>query len=366
MITISLCMIVRDEELTLERCLTGIRDIVDEIIIVDTGSVDRTKEIAAKFTAKIYDFTWIDDFAAARNYSFSMAQMDYILWLDADDVILEEDRQLLMELKQEIPPFFDVVMMKYNVGRDEKGYETDTFYRERLVNRSAGFKWCNPVHECIEFNGNILHTEICITHRKERGTSDRNLKILEKLIRQSSEISARDLYYYARELYINSRYEEAAEQYNRYLDSENTFENYAILACLDLADCYHRAQEWKKALRILIRSFEYGSMRAEILCYIGSLYLEKEEYLKAIGWYELALTLKKPDISWNTVLHDFWDFIPNIQLCYCYYRIGDMEEAQKYNEKAAQYKPDNPGVIFNRKLFSSLGYQGAAVTSKLK
>lgn len=127
MITISLCMIVRDEELTLERCLTGIKGIVDEIIIVDTGSVDRTKEIAAKFTTKIYDFTWIDDFAAARNYSFSMAQMDYILWLDADDVILEEDRQLLMELKQEIPLFFDVVMMKYNVGRDEKGMRPTLF-----------------------------------------------------------------------------------------------------------------------------------------------------------------------------------------------------------------------------------------------
>ncbi len=94
--------------------------------------------------------------------------------------------------------------------------------------------------------------------------------------------------------------------------------------------------------------------------------MEKAEYPKAIGWYELALTLKKPDISWNTVLHDFWGFIPNIQLCYCYYRIGDMEEAQKYNEKAAQYKPDNPGVVFNRMLFSSLGYQGAAITSKLK
>lgn len=67
--TISLCMIVRDEEAVLERCLSSIADLVEEIIIVDTGSQDGTKKIAAQYTDAIYDFVWIDDFAAARNFS---------------------------------------------------------------------------------------------------------------------------------------------------------------------------------------------------------------------------------------------------------------------------------------------------------
>ena len=71
MITISLCMIVKNEEKVLARCLDSIADLMDEIIIVDTGSSDNTKEIAKKYTDKIYDFAWIDDFSAARNYSFS-------------------------------------------------------------------------------------------------------------------------------------------------------------------------------------------------------------------------------------------------------------------------------------------------------
>ena len=71
MAKISLCMIVRDEEEVLERCLESIADCVDEIVIVDTGSVDRTKEIAQRFTDKIYDFQWVDDFSAARNFDFS-------------------------------------------------------------------------------------------------------------------------------------------------------------------------------------------------------------------------------------------------------------------------------------------------------
>ena len=78
MITISLCMIVKNEEKVLARCLDSIADLMDEIIIVDTGSSDNTKEIAKKYTDKIYDFAWIDDFSAARNYSFSKATKEYI------------------------------------------------------------------------------------------------------------------------------------------------------------------------------------------------------------------------------------------------------------------------------------------------
>ncbi len=78
MITISLCMIVKNEEDVLARCLDCVQNLVDEIIIVDTGSTDRTKEIARRYTTRIIDFPWNDDFSAARNLSFSHATMDYI------------------------------------------------------------------------------------------------------------------------------------------------------------------------------------------------------------------------------------------------------------------------------------------------
>ena len=93
MATISLCMIVKNEEKVLARCLDSIQDLMDEIIIVDTGSFDRTKEIAAKYTDRIYDFVWDNDFAAARNFSFSKAGCDYIYTADADEVIDEENRE---------------------------------------------------------------------------------------------------------------------------------------------------------------------------------------------------------------------------------------------------------------------------------
>ena len=79
MCTISLCMIVKNEEAVLGRCLESAAALVDEIVIVDTDSTDATKEIARKFTDKLFDFPWVDDFAAARNFSFDRASGDYCI-----------------------------------------------------------------------------------------------------------------------------------------------------------------------------------------------------------------------------------------------------------------------------------------------
>lgn len=83
--TLGLCMIVRDEEQNLASCLASVAGVYDQIVIVDTGSIDKTCEIARSFGAEVHHFTWIDDFSAARNFSFSLCTCDYAMWLDADD-----------------------------------------------------------------------------------------------------------------------------------------------------------------------------------------------------------------------------------------------------------------------------------------
>src|SRR5690606_23268197 len=84
---ISLCMIVKNEEKVLRRCLESVDGLVDEIIIVDTGSTDKTKEIASKFTTQIFDYKWINNFADARNYAQSKAKGKWILFLDGDEYV---------------------------------------------------------------------------------------------------------------------------------------------------------------------------------------------------------------------------------------------------------------------------------------
>ena len=107
--TISLCMIVRNEEEVLARCLNSAQSLADEIIIVDTGSTDHTKEVARQYTDSVYDFAWTDDFSAARNFSFSKATQDFCLWLDADDILEPEDLNSLLSLKASPLPEFCAV-----------------------------------------------------------------------------------------------------------------------------------------------------------------------------------------------------------------------------------------------------------------
>ena len=149
MITVSLCMIVKNEERTLRRCLDSVRGLMDEIIIADTGSTDRTVEIARDCGAAVCTFPWCDDFAAARNFAFSKATMQYCMWLDADDVLEPADREAFRKLKETLDPDTDVVMLRYHTGFDESGKPTFSYWRERLLRRAAGFRWQGAVHEAI-------------------------------------------------------------------------------------------------------------------------------------------------------------------------------------------------------------------------
>ena len=153
----SLCMIVKNEEDVLERCLNSVRELVDEIIIVDTGSEDGTKQTAERFTDQIYDFQWGDDFAAARNFSFARASGDYLMWMDADDVLPESSLRLLAEKKERMDPKTDVIMLPYQTAFDEAGNPVFIYERERIVRNCPRSVWIGPVHEVIVPFGNILH-----------------------------------------------------------------------------------------------------------------------------------------------------------------------------------------------------------------
>ena len=351
MITISLCMIVKNEEQTLKKCLDSVKGIADEIIIIDTGSTDKTKEIAYSFTNKVYDFQWINNFAAVRNFAFSKATKDYQLWLDADDIIIERDKLAFLELKKTLSPEIDMVLMKYNYVVDENNNPVYSFYRERLVKRINNYQWNDAVHEYIEYRDNYLMSEIAITHKKINTFSDRNLKIYEEQLQKNLPFSPRSLYYYARELRDHYKYIEAIEFFNKFLDTKQNAVGDNINACLEIGKIYKQLGDSDNALNYLLRSFSYDIPRAESCCEIAEIYKNKEDYRKAIYWYEYVLTLKMPnDISITS--SDSWNFVPAIELAVCYYNSGNVEKAIFYNELAGKFKEKHDSVVHNRNFFN--------------
>ncbi len=354
MTTVSLCMIVKDEEKVLERCLNSVSDLVDEIIIVDTGSKDNTKKIAKKYTDKIFDFQWIDDFSSARNFSFSKAEMDYIFWLDADDVLEEEDRVKFSKLKEELDNTADSVTMKYNLAFDEDGNLSFSLRRNRLVKRTNSFKWIGAVHEYLQVWGNIQHSDVAVTHKSIHESGDRNLKIYEKRLEKGEEFSPRDLYYFGNELLDHQFYERAAVFYEKFLTDGRGWVEDNIACCRKLAYCYKYMNDSDREMQAILRSFRYASPRSEFCYWLGNYFLEKQDIMSAIFWYRLATQIKQDDTLMSFYNPAFSTWMPHLQLCVCYDRIGNHRLAYLYNEVARQYKPNDSNILKNQAYFYSI------------
>ncbi len=203
MITVSLCMIVKNEEAVLARCLDSVADLVDEIVIVDTGSTDSTKEIAARYGAKLYDFTWIGDFSAARNFAFSKCTQEYIYSADADEVLEGDNREKFRQLKEMLLPEIDLVQMFYG-NQLENGavYNFDCEYRPKLFKRLRPFVWEGPVHEQVRLTPVIYDSDVVISHRPLHNHGGRDLAIFAKQIELGNQLSDRLMEMYARELFL--------------------------------------------------------------------------------------------------------------------------------------------------------------------
>lgn len=352
---LSLCMIVKDEEAVLGRCLDSVATLVDEIIIVDTGSSDATVSIALQYTDKVFPFAWMDDFSAARNYAFDRADGEYCMWLDADDVLLEEDRRLFLEERKALLPAADVVMLPYHAALDGAGRPTLTYYRERILRNTSAYRWTGAVHEAIVPSGRVVYGKAAVTHKKESsGDTGRNLRIYEALLARGETLDPRGQFYYGRELFYHHRWEDAARVFSVFLEGGKGWVENEIDACRLLSACLSRLGNEEEALRALLRSLEFGLPRAETCCALGDWYFRREEYSHAAWWYTAALSCPQDPTSGAFLDPDCAGFLPCLQLCLCRYRLGDVKEAREWNEKAGAFKPEHPAYLHNRAFFETI------------
>jgi GT2 family glycosyltransferase/Tfp pilus assembly protein PilF len=189
-IRVSLCMIVRNEEHHLPDCLRSVEDLFDEIVVADTGSTDRTREIAREFGARVFDFPWPDSFGAARNESLRHASGKWILWLDADDRLDPENRQKLKELLAGLGDELDAHALKVRSVLDANRSAFRLLDQVRLFRNLPEVRWDYRIHEQIlpavnRAGGNVRWADVVIDHvgyqdaGARRGKLERNLRLLE-------------------------------------------------------------------------------------------------------------------------------------------------------------------------------------------
>lgn len=352
--TISLCMIMKNEEDTIGNCLESILNIFDEIIIVDTGSNDKSKEVASKYTNKIYDFKWVDDFSKARNFAFSLATSDYIMWLDADDILLPKDKLELEKIKKELDGIKKQIVAKYNVGFDENGNVNFTYNRERIFLRSQKYTWIGAIHEVIPIDSDAIYANFAVTHNKKHPTEKgRNLRIYQKMMKEKTIFSSRDKFYYARELYYNSYFKKAISAFKKFLLCQDGWFEDKKVACYLLSKCYKELHDFQKCQNSLFNALNYGVPSGELCCEIAKNFAFQNKLQEAIFWYETALSLE-PKLNTNTFLElDYYKYIPAIELCVCFDKLGSKLVSMLYNEVAGYYKKTE-AISYNRNYFNSL------------
>ncbi len=357
--TLSLCMIVKNEEQVLTRCLESITDCFDEIIILDTGSTDKTKEIAKRYTSFVYETEWKNDFSLARNEVFSYASGDYIMWMDADDILTEENKQKLIALKKGMDGTVDLYLMNYATAYDENNVPTFYFQRERIVRRNAPHHWEGVVHETLHCNGRRQVVEMYISHKSvKKSYSRRNLLIFESKLAADGFLPPREQFYYARELFYHKQYLEAQKQLSAYLASPFGWTENRIEAYLFLSKCFEQRGDISTALQTLFISFYESLPRSETACEIGRLHMLQERYTDAIWWYRLALENSAPPTEGAFINQDYVELIPCLQLCVCFDKIKDYTTAKYYHDRIAVKRPENEAVRHNQRYFQALEQKG--------
>ncbi len=322
-------MIVKDEEEWLAPCLESAKAFVDEIIIVDTGSKDGTKAIAESFGAQIFDFKWIDDFSAARNFAFSKATKDFVLWLDADDRL--DGGEKLKPLLRDLDPQFSCVLMQYFYGFDEHGNCTALHLKNRVVRNDGNFTWKGRIHEDLiptMTTGVSSTTDVAVYHRAtgERisKSSERNLRVaLEEY--KDKPLDARAVFNVANSYVGMGKNEQAIKFYLEYLEKSGWEEEKYIALCR-AAFCLYELGHLDEAMNMFLRAVKLRPKYADAFRGLAICSMRKGDLDSAEEYLLSMLSKEKPDsmLVWNPFEYEI---VPYFDLAQVYANGRKIEKA---------------------------------------
>src|SRR3989344_3008454 len=368
MATISLCMIVKDEEKFLEQCLLSVQGLVDEIVIVDTGSTDKTKEIALRFTSKVYDFVWGDDFAAARNESLKYATGEWILILDADEVIAQQDHTIIKGLLMRAETERDIygyILIQRNYFRSKEDSQYGSFsgitvsaasqdgegfisaendnYEEskgmegwlatpivRLCKNTGSTAFSGVVHEDVSpsLPGRIIKTGIVLHHfgKIDSQNWQRKWELYEKLGKKKAFNGENDYYAYfelGRQYLENRKIDLAIEMLRKSIELNTDF----WLSWFNLGTVELITGKIDGAILGLEKARAINPQVGQIYDNLGVAYAQRKQFEKAIEIFNLGIGVAPEKAS-------LYKHVGR-----CYYAFGRQKEAYLAFKKALELNP---------------------------
>lgn len=347
-VRLSQCMIVKDEEKNIERALAWGRDLVYEQIVVDTGSTDRTVELAQAMGAKVYHFQWIDDFAAAKNYAISKASGDWIAFLDADEYFPQEEAKKLMPLLNQLARTRYYVMLTswMHVNRDEKIFAGGV--QTRIFKRMEGLQYKKRIHEELELNGGniigytvdasnelaIFHSGYDLDSSEDKQKGERNARLI--LMELEEHPDDYDMMGYLGDAYYSVRgnNERAEQWYRKSIDlMPGHIDEYDVRSAVTfwklMTILYKKDDEkalievYEKAVRLIPKESDYDYVA-------GKFYVAKQDFKKGAYYLERSLQILEKHGSVNRgelltgSLQGAWEL-----LAMCHYQNGDLDPCVK-------------------------------------
>lgn len=302
---LSLCMIVKNEAHRLQNCLNSVKQVADEIIIVDTGSTDQTVKIAKRNTSKVYYFQWCDDFAQARNYSLNQAIGQWVLVLDADEVLLPSGIPLIQQIVNEPNNIIAVNLIRQEVGTNQAPYSLVC----RLFRNRGDLRFTGVYHEQIDQD--LMRIKQAETHWQ---IANYEQPAILHFGYTDREISQTDKYYFAERLMLK----------HLQLNPDDTYIKNKLGAL------YIAQAQVDKGLELLLESWRfleqqtgYEILKFEVLYHLGFAYQHLDRLETAIAYYQQALNL--PVSAWQKLAA--WNNLGGI-----------FYNQQEYNSAIAAYR----------------------------
>ena len=325
---LSVCMIVHNEEKQLAAALNSVHEHADEVIIVNTGSTDRTKEIASGFAkVKVFDYdagTPINSFSEARNFAFAQATCRYAMWLDGSNVVSD----LSIVTKALAGGDYDLVRLFTKSGGN-------SYRRDRVCLRTFA-KFVDRVHETMDGDGlraTVLDCVITRTWQKKVGREnslERNIRLLKIMLAESpaSPRRPRWLYYLARELRDTGKTTEALAYYRKRVDAGGFWEERAQ-AALEIAHIEKNSGNHHQGLLAAYEALKFCDGWRDAYYLIADCYFGLKQYDKAMPWLHHAMAISTPSTilwKWEAV----YQYLPQLLLSMCHYELRNYAEALRW------------------------------------